>query len=395
MAERKSFQIEVQDLSCASCVGRAEAALSAVPGVVSASVNLANGRALVEASGDVSAAQLGDALQSAGYPARLHRHVFAVEGLSCGGCAARLERALGNVPAVLEAQVNLANHRAEVTTLTADTAALGAAAQAAGYGLTLAGDPMAETPDDPSQDGAYRRAMIAGAMTLPVVVLEMGGHLFPAFHHWIHGTIGMTMSWGIQFILTTLVMLWPGREFFAKGYPALFAGRPDMNALVALGTSAAWGFSIVALFAPDLLPGGAVAVYFEATAVIITLILLGRALEARAKGRTGAAVRALIGLQPRAARVLRDGIPVDVPIEQIRPGDLVQIRPGERLPVDGTLVEGRSFVDESMLTGEPAPVDKSPGDDLTCGTVTGAGALVLRATAPFTVPQVRSSPGLL
>jgi P-type Cu+ transporter len=222
--------------------------------------------------------------------------------------------------------------------------------------------------------------VIAALLTLPVFVLEMGSHTIPAFHHWVMDTIGHQTSRLIQFVLTTAVLLGPGLQFYRKGIPALLRGAPDMNALVAIGTGAAWSFSVVATFAPQLLPAGSAQVYFEAAAVIVTLILLGRTLEARAKGRTGEAIRKLMGLRAHTALVVRDGAAEEVPVDTIVPGDLIRLRPGERVAVDGEVTEGTSWVDESMLTGEPLPVAKEPGAEVTGGTVNGTGSLTFRAT---------------
>ncbi|MEO9631779.1 MAG: heavy metal translocating P-type ATPase, partial [Sulfitobacter sp.] len=216
--------------------------------------------------------------------------------------------------------------------------------------------------------------------TLPVFVLEMGGHLIPAFHHWIAATIGRETSWFIQFILTTLVLAWPGRHFYSKGLGALAKGAPDMNSLVALGSGAAWLFSVTALFAPGALPEGSRVVYFEAAAVIVTLILLGRYLEARAKGQTGAAIAKLMGLRASSARVERDGTVVELPLDKIVAGDIIYLRPGEKIATDGVVVDGQSYVDESMITGEPVPVEKAKGTEVVGGTVNGTGSLTYRAT---------------
>src|SRR5690606_37984442 len=183
------------------------------------------------------------------------------------------------------------------------------------------------------------------------------------------------------FALTLLVLVIPGRRFYQKGFPALVRLAPDMNSLVAVGTAAAFGYSLVATFAPGLLPAGTVNVYYEAAAVIVALILLGRFLEARAKGRTSEAIKRLVGLQAKVAHVVREGRTVDIPITEVVLGDLVEVRPGERVPVDGEVTEGRSFVDESMITGEPIPVEKRAGSTLVGGTVNQNGALTLRATA--------------
>src|SRR5690606_4339397 len=199
--------------------------------------------------------------------------------------------------------------------------------------------------------------------------------------HWVVDNIGLQQSWYFQFVLTTLVLLLPGRRFYATGFPALFRLAPDMNSLVAVGTLAAYAYSVVATFAPGLLPAGTVNVYYEAAARIVALTLLGRYREARAKGRTPEAIRRLVGLQAREAHVVRDGRVIDVPIGEVAAGDMVEVRPGERVPVDGELVDGHSFVDESMITGEPIAVEKASGSEVVGGTVNQKGAFTLRATA--------------
>ncbi|PJN94349.1 heavy metal translocating P-type ATPase, partial [Amaricoccus sp. HAR-UPW-R2A-40] len=227
--------------------------------------------------------------------------------------------------------------------------------------------------------GLRRLALVAGLLTLPVFVLEMGSHMSMAVHMWVMDTLGMETSRLIQFALTTLVLAGPGRRFYTKGFPALFRGQPDMNSLVALGSAAAWGYSVVATFAPQVLPVEAQVVYFEAAAVIVTLILVGRFMEARAKGRTGEAIRRLVGLQARTARVERDGAVAELPIEDIRVGDVIQVRPGEKIAVDGLVLSGSTYVDESMITGEPVPAAKGEGARVVGGTVNRTGAIRFRA----------------
>ncbi|HHQ2987631.1 TPA: copper-translocating P-type ATPase, partial [Klebsiella pneumoniae] len=197
----------------------------------------------------------------------------------------------------------------------------------------------------------------------------------------IMDTIGLQESWYLQFVLTLLVLAIPGRRFYLKGIPALLRLGPDMNSLVSVGTLAAFGYSMIATFAPGLLPQGTVNVYYEAAAVIVALILLGRFMEARAKGRTSEAIKRLVGLQAKEAHVLRNGIVIDIPISDVALDDIIEVRPGERIPVDGEVSEGTSFVDESMITGEPIPVEKVPGSLMVGGTVNQKGALRLRATA--------------
>ena len=320
-------------------------------------------------------------------PASSSELELAIEGMTCASCVKRVEKALTRVPGVAQAQVNLATERARVAfdPTAADAQALVDAVGKIGYEARpiAAEDDHAERQAE-ARDAEARRLKqafgISLALTLPVFVLEMGSHLIPAMHHWVLANIGRQNSWLLQFALTTLVLAWPGRHFFSKGFMALWRRAPEMNSLVALGAGAAWSYSVVATFAPQWLPEAARNVYFEAAAVIVTLILLGRMLEARAKGRTGAAIQRLIGLQPRTARVMRDGQPMDLPIEQVRKGEIVLVRPGEKIPLDGEIIEGNSYVDESMLTGEPVPVEKTSGMQATGGTLNTSGSFTLRVT---------------
>ncbi len=242
--------------------------------------------------------------------------------------------------------------------------------------------PHHRAPTGAARNRTISRARFWSALVLtaPVFVIEMGSHLFPAVHMLVMTTIGMQASRITQFILTALVLFGPGRRFFTTGFPALWRGTPDMNALVALGAGAAFAYSTLVTFAPGLFPAGTSHVYFESAAVIVTLILLGRSLEARAKGRTGAAIEHLIGLKPKTARVLRDGAPVDIALEDVSVGDIVLVKPGEKVPVDGQVVEGSSFVDESMLTGEPGPVTKGAGANVVGGTINRTGSFSFRVT---------------
>ena len=378
-------QLPVQGMNCASCVGRVERALAAVPGVNQANVNLATGNATVHTAPGTAHTTLVQAIEQAGYTVPARHIELAVEGMSCASCVGRVERALAAVPGVNQSSVNLATGRATVHGV-ADVDALVKAIASTGYQAravsgSVALDEELRAEKDAERDHLRRDLILAAVLTLPVFVLEMGSHLFPAMHHWIEATIGLRNSWYLQFVLTTLVLLGPGRRFYQRGLPALARLAPDMDSLVAVGTLAAWGFSLVATFAPGLLPEGTVHVYYEAAAVIVTLILLGRWMEARAKGRTSQAIQRLVGLQPRLARVTRDGRSIEIPISDVVLGDQVDVRPGERVPVDGEVIEGRSFVDESMISGEPVPVEKTAGAQVVGGTVNQQGALTLRATA--------------
>ncbi|WP_094841678.1 heavy metal translocating P-type ATPase [Bordetella genomosp. 11] len=313
---------------------------------------------------------------------------LSIEGMTCASCVKRVENALSAVPGVRAASVNLATERAHVAfqpagDVTAD--ALVAAVAKAGYGARALVRDEDETARQAQAREAEarrlgRRFALALLLTLPVFFLEMGGHIFPGLHHSLNMYVGTARLWLLQWGLTTLVLAGPGRDFFLKGGAALARGGPDMNSLVAVGAGSAWLYSAVATFAPQWLPEDARHVYFEAAAVIVTLILLGRLLEARAKGRTGAAIARLASLQPRQARVLRGQDTVDVPIESVRAGDVVRIRPGEKIPVDGKVLDGTSFIDESMITGEPIPVEKRAGDAVTGGTLNTQGTLTVQVT---------------
>lgn len=386
--ERLSFSIGIEGMTCASCVSRVERAIKAAPGVSSASVNLATERAEVVFEGDrPDVAAVSQAIREVGYETRNETISLALRSMTCASCVGRIEKALSTVPGVKTAHVNLATERADVELLSGavEAARLISAIQGAGYEAELVGDDFDRT--DREQEvrereirNLKRSVLIAAVLTLPVFVLEMGSHVIPGMHDWVMTTIGHRESWYVQFALTTLVLFGPGLVFFRKGVQAFLRRAPDMNALVALGTGAAWSYSVVATFAADLLPAGTQNVYFEAAAVIVTLILVGRYLEALAKGRTSEAIRRLMHLQAKTARVVRDGQEIEIGVEQVQVDDLVQVRPGERVPVDGAVNEGRSYVDESMITGEPVPVLKESGAEVVGGTINKTGAFTFRAT---------------
>ncbi|ROR34784.1 heavy metal translocating P-type ATPase [Inmirania thermothiophila] len=372
-------------MTCASCVARVERALRRREGVETAEVNLATERARVAFDARrVELPELVEAVRQAGYEPVVTRTELGVKGMTCAACVRRVERALGKLPGVLSASVNLATGRATVEHL-ADAvtpAALGAAVRAAGY------EPVLGAAADADREQAEREAEIRGlgrdltaaaALTVPLVLIAMGPLFFPALGGLLEAVAPPAFWHGLEFLLATPVLFGAGRRFFRSGWAELRHASPGMNSLVMLGTSAAWGYSVLALAAPGLFPEGTANLYFEAAAVIVTLILLGRYLEARAKGRTSEAIRRLMALQARTARVLRGGEAVEVPVEEVLPGDLVVVRPGERVPVDGTVTEGSSYVDESMLSGEPVPVAKGPGDTVVGGTVNKTGSFTFRA----------------
>ncbi|WP_143358477.1 heavy metal translocating P-type ATPase [Escherichia coli] len=380
-----AISLPIEGMTCASCVGRVEAALAKVEGVASVSVNLATERADIRLNRAVDRMALIQAIEKVGYDVPQGTIELAIGGMTCASCVGRVEKALKAVPGVTEAVVNLATERATVRGV-ASVQDLIAAVDKVGYeaspvDTSMQADEEAAEKKDAERAELKRDLTLAAVLALPVFVLEMGSHMIPGMHEWVASTIGIQQSWYLQFVLTLLVLAIPGWRFYEKGFPALFRLGPDMNSLVAVGTAAAFGYSMVATFAPSLLPAGTVNVYYEAAAVIVALILLGRFLEARAKGRTSEAIKRLVGLQAKEAHVLRDGRIVDIPINDVAQGDIVEVRPGERVPVDGEVTEGRSFVDESMITGEPIPVEKAEGSTVVGGTVNQKGALTLRATA--------------
>ncbi|VVS96672.1 heavy metal translocating P-type ATPase [Rhizobium sp. EC-SD404] len=381
-----AVSLPIVEMTCASCVGRVEKALNRVEGVGKATVNLATERADVTLVQPVDQASLVRAIVDAGYEVPSRSITLAIDGMTCASCVARVEKALLAVPGVASATVNLATERASLSTSgTVTDRDLVSAVASAGYEARMVSgseDNEAHASRKQAEQTALGRDVtVAALLTLPVFVLEMGSHLIPAVHDLVMNTVGMRESWYLQFVLTTVVLFWPGLRFYRIGLPAIIKGAPDMNSLVAVGTLAAWTYSVVATFAAQLLPPGTVNVYFEAAAVIVTLILLGRYLEARAKGRTSEAIKRLVGLQPKTARVRRDDEVVELALADVVTGDLVDVRPGERIAVDGEVVEGASFVDEAMITGEPVPVEKRPGATVVGGTVNQTGALTFRATA--------------
>ncbi|PZP91389.1 MAG: copper-transporting ATPase [Variovorax paradoxus] len=367
------WSLPIEGMTCASCVGRVERALQKLPGVVEVSVNLATEAAIVRSAPGIGLGDLRLAIEKAGYTVGESSVTLAIDGMTCASCVSRVEKALLRVPGVLRAEVNLATESASVTLATRqiDEAALIAAVERAGY---VARPQHAESGVDAGAGAAARRSSewwpvaVAAALSAPLV-LPMIGLLFG--QHW------MLPGW-MQLALATPVQFWLGARFYRAGWKALRAGSGNMDLLVALGTSAGYGLSVVQLLRYG---NQSMQLYFEASAVVITLVLLGKWMETRAKRQTTEAIRALNALRPETARVRRDGADTEVPVAQVRVGHLVVVRPGERLPVDGQVVEGSSDVDESLITGESLPVAKHGGDRVTGGAVNGEGLLVVRTTA--------------
>jgi Cu+-exporting ATPase len=365
-----TYTLPINGMTCASCAGRVERALLKVPGVESAAVNLAAEQVRIEATeGDV--ADLIQAVEKAGYGVPVQTFELAVDGMTCASCVGRVERALLKVPGVRSASVNLASERAHLEILGAvDPAVLIEAIEAAGY------QALASGGEQPGIDNAERRlqreriAVTAAMLLAAPLVIPMFGELFG--QHW------MLPPW-LQLLLATPVQFILGARFYVAGWKAVRAGAGNMDLLVAIGTSAGYGLSLYQWWA---VPAGQTPhLYFEASAVIIALVLLGKYLESRAKRQTSTAIRALEALRPdRAVRVI-DGREEDVAIAALRLDDLVLVKPGERFPVDGEVMEGESQADEALISGESLPVAKAPGDRITGGAINGEGRLLVRTTA--------------
>ncbi len=364
------WTLPVEGMTCASCVSRVEKALSAIPGVSEANVNLATEAATVRADKGVALNALRAAVEKAGYTVGEQTVQLSIEGMTCASCVARVEKALLKVPGVTSAQVNLATETAEVKLASRDLdlSTLTAAVAKAGY----AARPIAEEKrqgEAVKGGNEWWPVAVAAVLSIPLVI-PMAAMLF--------GIEWMLPGW-VQFVLATPVQFWLGARFYRSGWKALKARAGNMDLLVALGTSAGYGLSVYQLLVHG--DHGMAHLYFEASAVVITLVLLGKWLETRAKRQTTEAIRALNALRPETARVRRDGQDHEIPISQVLKDDIVVIRPGERVPVDGMVVEGASQIDESLITGESLPVAKHEGDKVTGGSVNAEGLLLVKTTA--------------
>ena len=382
---KERITIPVGGMHCASCVGKVEGSLEQVPGVRDAAVNLATEEATVEYDpGVCTLDDLYHAVEAVGYEAKPVSRTFAVRGMTCASCVKKVEDALLKVEGVQRAQVNLATERATVTFgSSANVEALRGSVAAVGYELAREVEPDAEVEDEEAQERAREerrlrwRMLFALGVGAVLIVLSQSTRI-PVLSDVRLGAINI-----VSLVLATPVQFWAGWQFYRGAWQVGKHRSTDMNTLIAVGTSAAYFYSIVATLWPGIIetaPGVSADVYFDTAAVIVGLILLGRWLEARAKGQTSAAIKRLMGLRAKTARVVRDGEELDIPIEDVAAGDIVIVRPGEKIPVDGVVVEGRSSVDESMLTGESLPVEKGPEDEVFGATLNKVGSFQFRAT---------------
>ncbi|MBX6340979.1 MAG: cadmium-translocating P-type ATPase [Thermomicrobiaceae bacterium] len=378
------ISLPIEGMTCASCVRRVERALGKVEGVQSASVNLASERATVAYDPDkVRLDDLRAAVEKAGYGVRLEEITVPIEGMFCASCVRRVERSIGKVPGVESVAVNLATERATVRyypgAATMDD--IRAAVERAGY--QVAELPAGESAEALAErEAEERRRELRGLWRRFLVSIVAGVLIMAAMFLPLPGGLRREDLYLPMLILATPVQLWAGWRFYKGAWTVGRHGSADMNTLVAVGTSVAYLYSAFVTLFPGVVErlGLQREVYYDSAVVIIALVLLGRYLEARAKGQTGEAIRRLLGLAPKTARVVRDGEERDIPLEQVVVGDLLRVRPGDKVPVDGVVVEGRSAVDESMLTGESLPVEKGPGDEVIGGTLNTSGSFTFRAT---------------
>jgi P-type Cu+ transporter len=404
------LSIPVTGMTCAACASRVQRKLERGAGVRDAAVNFGTERATIEYDPSVTgAAAIVELIESAGYGARTDEVVLPVSGLEWAASGEPVEKELLALPGVLRASANLALGEARVQLLPelVTPEQLVRAVERAGYSVAQAieiADPVERERVSRAREygDLLRRFWLAAAVGVVAMALSMPLMLDPHAMHgadlldrlmmplangvlaalpWLAELSASTLRW-MLLAITTPVLFWSGRQFFRGAYSGLLHGTADMNTLIALGTGAAYAYSVGATVAPGVFTraGLAADVYYEAVSMIIALILLGKVLESRAKSRTSDAIRRLMGLQPKTARVQRDGMEVDIPIEELVVGDMILVRPGEKVAVDGIVRSGRSVVDESMLTGESLPVEKGAGDEVVGGTINGSGSITFEAT---------------
>ena len=383
------INLPVEGMTCAACVGHVENALKGVPGVVEASVNLGTEKASVEFDpAEVRFQVLGDAVSGAGYKLGTQSASLNIGGMTCSACVSHIENALRDVPGVAEANVNLGVERASVEFVPGmvELSDLQAAVEGAGYrveGFNDSGDQERELERlSKVKEIRELRNRLLFAGTGAILLFLATFDVFP----WVSNLMGRSYYPFLLWALATPVQFWAGSTFYTSGLGALRHRTSNMHTLIALGTTVAYGYSAAVVlldaFSPEVLADNGIEakVYFDTAAIIVALILLGRFLEAGARGRTSEAIRRLIGLRPTSARVVRDGNEIDIPVDQVVIGDTVLVRPGEKIPVDGLVTDGYSAVDESMLTGESMPVEKVPGEKVFGATINSNGALYFEAT---------------
>ena len=373
--------LPISGMSCAACAARIEKGLQEIPGVAEAVVNFGAAQATVACDPKrVGVEQLAEKIGVLGYDVRGDAVTLSVKGMSCAACAARVEHALSAVPGVIDANVNFATHQATIRHLNVHEDALKQSVADAGYEASIVeAAQVSEDRERAEYRAEYRAVRLRFVVGAVLSALIMGAGM-------AHTLLGVDLPAReihlLLFLLATPVQFWCGWRFLKGFWTALWHATADMNSLIAVGTLAAYGYSTAVTFAPRAVAevDQALHVYFDTSAMVITLILLGRMLEARARGRTSDAIRKLMDLRPQTARLIREDQALVVPVQEVAVGDLLRVRPGEKIPVDGTLHQGRSTVDESMVTGESIPVEKGPGSQVIGGTLNKTGTFTFRAT---------------
>ena len=381
-AEQKQVEIAIHGMDCANCSSRVERDLNKLSGV-EASVNLATERASVRYDeAQVSKTEVLESIRASGYTPVVDEVTLDIGGMTCANCVTKVERTLNKLDGVLSSSVNLATERASVSFApnTTSISDLKDAIERAGYDVLTTDLAQKEDQKVRHERELRRAATVASVLAAPLLLLEMLPMVIPGGMALREQFIPAPVLIALSLVLASLVQFGPGRRFYRTGLPALLKGQPDMNSLVMLGSSAAYFYSLVAVFLPQILPVGTRNIYFESSATIIAIILVGKWLELRSKGRTGDAIRSLLALQAKTARVFRNDAWLELPVEEVVRGDLVQVRPGEKLPVDGEVVSGNSYVDESMLTGESLPVSKTQGSEVVGGTLNTTGSFSYRVS---------------
>jgi len=387
----KRVELPVFGLTCAKCVQAVEKALRAVGGVKRATVNLASARAFVEYDpAQTAAAALERAIRDAGYRTEGATARFAIEGITCASCVTKIESALLDTPGVVKASVNVGTEEATVEYLpsVADLPTIKRAVGSAGYKVVEApapASPEAADKEAEARDREYRTLMRKwwfGAAVGVFTMLLSYPWLIPVLRDWFpRGSSQLWYVWAAMGVGALAVLAYSGNQFFTGAWQALRHRSANMHTLIALGTGVAWIYSSIILLFPRVLPSAEfVEVYYDVTVVVTALVVLGLAMELKAKGRTSEAIKKLIGLQAKTARVVRDGKELDIPVEEVLVGDTVVVRPGGKVPVDGEIIEGASAVDESMVTGESLPVEKRVGDEVIGATINKTGSFKFRAT---------------
>jgi len=375
--ELERIDLPITGMSCASCAAKIEKGLSNLEGVSKATVNFASEKATVvfhPFQTDLS--HLIEKVKDLGYGAKVEKVLLPIQGMTCASCVNKVEKALNSLKGVVHASVNFATERASVEYIPEEVTVrdLKRAVQEAGYQVLEVKEEDIVEKERLAREAELSRVkwkFITGAFLLaPILILMYGA---TPLEKWFG--LSKKMNFFIQFLLATPVQFWAGWQFYVGFWKAARHKTSDMNTLIAVGTSAAYLYSLIVTFGSHLImvKGLMVDVYFDTSAAIIVLILLGRFLEARAKGKTSEAIKKLIGLQPKTARVIRNGNEMDIPVADVFPGDVVVVRPGEKIPVDGTVKEGYSSVDESMVTGESLPVEKKTGDRVIGATINKTG----------------------